>query len=70
MTTENPADPLHAFMNQFEHADPQLKNLLEQQLRNNMARKDDGNSDETIRRLKIQNNPNPSPLKFKSIWKK
>lgn len=56
MDNQNQFDPLQAMLSQFSNADPQLKLLLEQQLRNRQDTKTKQEDvEEQLRRFRIQN---------------
>jgi hypothetical protein len=56
METNQPFDPLQAMLSQMNHADPQVRQLIEQQIRASQERKkQQETNEETLRRFRIQN---------------
>lgn len=55
MDQKNQQDPLQTLLSQFDNADPQMRQMLEMQLRNNQNKKSEPSKEEVIRRFKIQN---------------
>jgi hypothetical protein len=56
MDNQHPFDPLQAMLSQLNNTDPQIKQIIEQQYINNQAKKrKEEDTDEQMRRFRIQN---------------
>jgi len=48
-------DALQQFLDQFDNGDPQMRQLLEMQFRNNLNKNNEPSKEEVLRRFRIQN---------------